>query len=234
MPLPVAPSGRPRKLVGPIGLPVGQQKLGFRRDGVDHFAAQNPVLAVLGFEVAVLSERANLHVGGEGLAQVQPIPPEPRVQNGNRQPFAANPELLPAIDSQSARHLRRAARGTVQAIGFWGRGWRSRQPGPATTRPRGSRALSRPSATARPNASDPVQVRTRGGDVRAAGGITGWCIRWTASAGGMTRRSRQLILTAEALAGQVLDGQIGQAACEGGETLPVSPWLRLPEQRPCS
>src|SRR5262249_38624941 len=57
-PLLLRPADRLQKLLRPVGLPVGEEQLGLRGEGVHDLAAQDSVLAVLGLQVAVGPERA--------------------------------------------------------------------------------------------------------------------------------------------------------------------------------
>ena len=83
------PAHRRQELVGPVRLPVGEQQLRLRGQGVDHLAAQDAVLAVARLQVAVQPEGLGRHLAGRACPAV-PIAAEPGVEDRDLDALAAS------------------------------------------------------------------------------------------------------------------------------------------------
>src|SRR5262249_34188482 len=99
------PPRRLKELVRAVGLPVGEQQLGFRRQGVDHLAAEDAVLAVLRLEVAVGSEGTAGYPVRQGMSQVRPVAAEAGVKDRHLDAPAAVPLGVPALDAEPGQVL---------------------------------------------------------------------------------------------------------------------------------
>src|SRR5262249_22836605 len=67
----------------PVGVPVGEQQLGFGRDGVDDLGAEDAVFAVLGFQVVIGAKRADVDAARKRLAEVPAIAAKTRIEDGD-------------------------------------------------------------------------------------------------------------------------------------------------------
>src|SRR5947209_8180165 len=86
-PLPLGPADCLDERRGIVRFPVGEQELGFRRQGVNYFAAKNAVLAVARFEVAIASERCGHDMGRQLLAQKVAVTSKAAVEDGDFGPL---------------------------------------------------------------------------------------------------------------------------------------------------
>src|SRR4029077_12887139 len=94
-----------QKLIGAVRLPIGKEKPGIRRQGVYDLGAQNTVLAVLGFEVAVRTERSDGNLVRQSPPQVSQVTSEAGIKNGD---FDAAPAVtggVPAVGAEPGQVL---------------------------------------------------------------------------------------------------------------------------------
>src|SRR6266542_2518030 len=64
------PADRFQKLVGRIGVPIGEQYVRIGRQCVDNLAAEYAVLAILGFQVTIAAEGTSLNLFRQGFAKL--------------------------------------------------------------------------------------------------------------------------------------------------------------------
>src|SRR5206468_7224149 len=72
-----------QKCLRMIRLPVGEQQLRVRRQGVNHFGAQHTMLTGTRLEATVETERANGDFSGERLAQMRGVALKAGIENGD-------------------------------------------------------------------------------------------------------------------------------------------------------
>jgi len=69
------------------------------------FGAEYAVLAILGFEVAVATERAGGHMRRKGAAQVEHITPKTCIQDGNLESSTTIATGMPACHAEPGQML---------------------------------------------------------------------------------------------------------------------------------
>ncbi len=112
-PLPPRPAHRLYKPIRPFRLPVGQQQLRVRGDGVDHLAAQDAVLAVLRLQVAVVAEGSHRHVLRQRLAEMGLVTAEAGIQHRDLDALAAPAGRVPGGNAHVLQQNGRVRRRTV-------------------------------------------------------------------------------------------------------------------------
>src|SRR5579884_1306780 len=104
--LPPCPADSGQELIGTLRFPVGQQQFRLRGQGVNHFGAQNAVLAVLGLQIAVETEGADVDGSRQRRAQMRFVAVESGVQHCYFQSLSAPALGVPGRYSESFQHVR--------------------------------------------------------------------------------------------------------------------------------
>jgi hypothetical protein len=76
-------------------LPVGKQKLGIGREGVEDLPAEDAVLAISCFEVFIKAEGMDVHFFGQACAQLSAIPTEAGIKDGSPHSAPSKPGKMP-------------------------------------------------------------------------------------------------------------------------------------------
>jgi hypothetical protein len=88
-----------------IGFPAGEQQFRIRGQRMDHFGAQDAMLAVAGLEVAVFAERLRDDAGWQAFGEKVAIAAKPTIEDGDLATLPAKTHLVPAINPKSAQAL---------------------------------------------------------------------------------------------------------------------------------
>src|SRR5262249_43822885 len=110
-PLLARPLDRVEKGARLVGLPVGQQQFGLGGERVNDLAAEDAVLAVLGFEVAIAPERFRRELRGDGLALVVLVAAKAGIEDGDLEPHPLVALRVPGLDAEPREVLLARPRG---------------------------------------------------------------------------------------------------------------------------
>src|SRR5262245_27263549 len=94
------PADRVEELLRAIRLPVGEQQFRGGGHGMDDLAAQNTMLTIPRFEIAIRAERARRDAGWQGLAQVVAIASKSGIENRNLDALPPEAECVPTINAE--------------------------------------------------------------------------------------------------------------------------------------
>ena len=90
----------PQKRLRTVRLPVGQQNLCLRREGVQNFGAVDAVLAVAGLKILVIAEGARLDALRQSLAKERFNAAKTAVEDRDLDALPAVAASMPAFDAK--------------------------------------------------------------------------------------------------------------------------------------
>jgi hypothetical protein len=102
-------------LLGAVRLPIGKQDFSIRRQGVQDFSAQDAVLAIFRFQIAVAAKRSDDNMIGQCLAQELPIAAKAGIEDSDLDALAPMTSGMPAIYAEASQMLDALERG----MGIW-------------------------------------------------------------------------------------------------------------------
>src|SRR5262249_11051695 len=91
------------KLIRTIGVPRGKEHLGMGRQCMNNFAAQDAVLAIADFQVAVAAKGRGLHMLGQCLPELVSVITKARIQDGNLDAPAGKARRMPPIRAEPSQ-----------------------------------------------------------------------------------------------------------------------------------
>src|SRR5262249_49665587 len=80
-----------------VRVPIGEEQPGVRCQGMDHFAAQDAVLAVFRFQIPVRPERMHADERGQGVSEEPAIAAETGIENRDLHTLASKTCRVPPI-----------------------------------------------------------------------------------------------------------------------------------------
>ena len=99
-PLPLRPTERLQKGLGRVGFPVSEQNFRVGGQRMQHFRAQDAVLTIACFQLAIEPERTGAYAHRQPPAKLFAVAAKARVQHRDLYPLAAKAGAMPALHAQ--------------------------------------------------------------------------------------------------------------------------------------
>src|SRR6516225_319707 len=111
-----------KKLIRPIRVPVCEQQLGVGRERMNHLAAQNAVLAIPCFEIAIGPKGPSDELRRQHAAQELSVSPEPGIEDRDLDSLTTVTRFLPTLDAERLQVFRAFLSPASRIAGHYGFG----------------------------------------------------------------------------------------------------------------